>query len=235
MRAAAAALTCCLAGPAWAAGTISGTVRADPRPTAGPAVKIVKDPSVCGVEAARDRLVMAADGALANVVVSLKASKAPHPLTPTPNASIDQVGCRYTPHVQAVTVGTTLSILNDDAVLHNVHAVSEGTATPSTVFNVAMPFKGEKLPTVLRRPGTLHLRCDAGHTWMSAYIHVFEHPYFAVTDGQGRFTIKGVPPGHYTVSYWHEAVDDKKEAVVKTAAVDVAAGKETIADATLGL
>jgi plastocyanin len=224
-----------LAGPAGAVGTISGTVRADPRPADGPPVKIAKDPSICGQEAARDRLVMAADGALANVVVSLKPGKAPHPPVPTANAVVDQVGCRYAPHVLAVTVGTTVSLLNNDAVLHNVHAVSEGGATPSTVFNVAMPFKGEKLPTVMRRPGTLRLRCDAGHTWMSAYIHVFEHPFFAVTDDKGRFTIKDVPPGRYTLSYWHEPLDDKKPAVVKTTTIDVAGGKETIADATLGL
>jgi plastocyanin len=218
-----------------AVGTISGTVRVNPVPAAGPPVKIAKDAAVCGAEAARDRLVVTPDGALANVVVSLKAPHALHTPAPTPNASIDQVGCRYTPHVQAVTVGTTLSLLNNDAVLHSVHAVSEGGTSPSTIFNVAMPFKGERLPTVLRRPGTLRLRCDAGHTWMSAYIHVFEHPFFAVTDQKGRFTIKDVPAGKYILSYWHEPLDDKKAAVVKTATVEVATGKDTIADATLGL
>ena len=234
----ASALLMLLAGPAGAAGTISGTVRAVPRPAVAAPVKIVKDASVCGAVAAADRLVMAADGALANVVVSLNGatkSEPGRPPAPIPDAVVDQVGCRYTPHVQAVTVGTTLSLLNNDAVLHNVHAVKDGIATPATVFNFAMPFKGEKIPTVLRHPATLRLRCDAGHTWMSAYIHVFDHPYFAVTDGKGHFTIKDVPPGRYTLVYWHEPLDDKKEAVVKTATVEVSTGKETTADATLGL
>jgi len=96
--------------------------------------------------------------------------------------------------------------VNSDAVLHNVHAVATGP-TPATVFNLAMPFKGQKLPIPMRKPGLMKLQCDAGHTWMSGYIYVFEHPYYAVTDEKGAFTIKDVPPGDYTVEMWHEAPD----------------------------
>jgi hypothetical protein len=88
-----------------------------------------------------------------------------------------------------------------------------------------MPFKGQRLPTILRRPGTLKLRCDAGHTWMSAYVHVFDHPYFAVTDARGQFAIdtRALPPGRYTLEYWHEPLDDKSPPLVKTATVDLPA------------
>jgi hypothetical protein len=218
--------------PALANGTISGTVRAAHAPTLAP-VKIAKDPSVCGQEAARDMLVVGSDGALANVVVSLKGVQLAAPPRPVLGAAVDQVGCRYTPHVQAVTVGTALEVLNNDAVLHNVHGTLEGGGSPVTVFNVAMPFKGGKSPQVLRRPGPIKLRCDAGHTWMNAYVYVFDHPYFAVTDGKGRFAIKDVPAGKYTVEYWHEPVADKQPPVVRSATIDVADGKTVSADATV--
>jgi plastocyanin len=218
--------------PALANGTISGTVRAQHVP-ALVAVKIAKDATVCGQEAARDMLVVGDGGALANVVVSLKGVKPATPPRPVTGAAVDQVGCRYTPHVQAVTVGTALEVLNNDAVLHNVHGTLDGGASQTTVFNVAMPFKGGKSPQVLRRPGPIKLRCDAGHTWMSAYVHVFDHPYYAVTDGKGRFSIKDVPPAKYTVEYWHEPLGDKQAAVVRTATVEVADGKTAAADATI--
>ena len=112
------------------------------------------------------------------------------------------------PHVQAVTVGTPLALINSDAVLHNVH----GSAGPVQVFNVAMPIRNQHLPTKLTRPGLVHLQCDAGHTWMSAWIAVFDHPYFAVTGGDGQYAIKDVPAGHYTVEYWHEPPTAKARA-----------------------
>jgi hypothetical protein len=228
-----AALVLLVPLPALAAGSISGTVRADKAPRALPAVTIAKDASVCGKEAARDMLMVATDGGLANVVVSLKGIKPPQPPAPVVGAAVDQVGCRYAPHVQAVTVGTALAVLNNDAVLHNVHGTIETGASPLTVFNVAMPFKGGKAPQVLKRPGAIKLRCDAGHTWMSAYVHVFDHPWYAVTDARGRFTIKDVPPGKYTVEFWHEPLADKQPPIVRTATVEVSDGKAAIADAAL--
>jgi hypothetical protein len=219
--------------PALAAGSITGTVRAEKAPRQLPAVTIAKDAAVCGKEAAQDALVVAPDGGLGNVVVSLKGVKPAQPPAPVAAAAVDQVGCRYTPHVQAVTVGTALAVLNNDAVLHNVHGTLETGASPLTVFNVAMPFKGGKSPQVLKRPGAIKLRCDAGHTWMSAYIHVFDHPFYAVTDAKGRFTIRDVPPGKYTVEYWHEPLADKQAPVVRTAPVEVSDGKATAADAVI--
>jgi hypothetical protein len=227
-----AALLLLAPGSALAAGSITGTVRVEKAPRDLPAVKIAKDASVCGTEAARDALVVGPGGGLANVVVSLKGVKPPQPPAPVTGAAVDQVGCRYTPHVQAVTVGTALAVLNNDAVLHNVHGTIETGGSPLTVFNVAMPFKGGKAPQVLKRPGAIKLRCDAGHTWMSAYVHVFDHPFYAVTDAQGRFTIKDVPPGKYTLEYWHEPIADKPP-LVRTTSVEVTDGKAATADAAL--
>lgn len=225
-----------VAAAAGAGGEVVGTVRVAGPPREPPEpVAIAKDAAVCGKEAARDSLVIGRGGGVANVVVSIKGLAPARPPAPVSGAAVDQVGCRYLPHVQAVTVGTALQVLNNDAVLHNVHGTVDGAGggAPATVFNIAMPFKGGKSPQVLKRPGVMKLRCDAGHSWMSAYVHVFDHPHYAVTDTQGRFTISGVPAGKHTLEYWHEPTADKGRPTVKTATVEVAPGKPTTADTTL--
>ncbi len=225
-----------IAGPAsaLAAGTITGTVRIDRAPPRPAAVKIGKDASVCGQDAAYETWIVSAQKQVANVVLGLKGAKAPKPLAPTPGASVDQVGCHYAPHVQAVTLGTPLSVLNNDAVLHNVHAtMATGGPAAITVFNVAMPFKGQKLPQPMKKPGVVKLRCDAGHTWMNAFVHVFDHPWFAVTDAKGAFTIKDVPAGEHTLTLWHEPVDDKSAPLIKEVTVTVADGKTATVDVAL--
>ena len=112
----------------------------------------------------------------------------------------DNTTCRYEPHVQAFVVGTELHVKNEDAVLHNTHI----RLPSSDVFNYALPEKGQVIKKKVTRPGLMKVGCDAGHTWMSAWIAVFEHPYFAVTDKEGRFSLGDVPPGDYTLMYWHE-------------------------------
>ena len=140
----------------------------------------------------------------------------------------------YKPHVQAVTVGSELTLLNNDRVLHNVHGNLQGSPSPVTVFNIAMPIKGQKLPTKLARPGIIRLQCDAGHTWMSAWIHVFREPTFAVTDERGHFSIPDVAPGEYTIEYWHEPLDGVGAGITKTARL-IVGGKPVRADARLKL
>jgi len=228
-----AALIVLAPSAALAGGSISGTIRAEKVPRDLPAVKIAKDAPVCGKEAAREAPVVSPDGGLANVVVWVKGVKPPAPPPPTKGAAVDQVACRYTPHVQAVTVGTQLQVLNNDAVFHNVHGTVQTGSSPLTVFNVAMPFKGGKSPQLLKRPGAIKLRCDAGHAWMSAYVHVFDHPWYAVTDQRGRFTIKDVPPGKYTVELWHEPIADEQAPTVRTATVEVSEGKTAAVDAAI--
>jgi hypothetical protein len=124
-----------------------------------------------------------------------------------------------------IGVGTRLAVVNSDSVLHNVHAVQIDGPSPITVFNLAMPLKGQRLPAVLKRPGVVHVRCDAGHTWMSAYVRVFEHPYFAVSDARGQFTLEAVPAGEHTVELWHEPVAGKGSALVQTAVVRIVDGQ----------
>ena len=216
---------------AHANGSVTGVVKLGGPAPALPAHKVTKDAAVCGADKPNESVVVSKTGALANVVVSLRAPRSPSPPPPTANAALDQKGCRYEPHVQAVTVGTSLALVNSDAVLHNVH----GSAGPVQVFNLAMPIRNQRIPTKLTRPGLVRLQCDAGHTWMNAWISVFDHPFFAVTGPDGSFQIKNVPPGHYAVDYWHEPLDGKGAGVTTAAEVDVKDGVPTRADAVLEL
>jgi hypothetical protein len=213
-----------LAGPAWGAGTLTGTVKVAKAPKPAAALSVVKDGAVCGKQVPDEVVVVGADRGLANVVVSVRGLKPPGPLAATKDAVLDQVGCRYIPHVQAATVGTKLTLLNSDAVFHNVNANRQDGAKTVPAFNLAMPFKGGKLPAALKNPGILKVRCDAGHTWMSAYVAVFDHPYFAVTDAQGRFQIPDLPAGEHTIELWHEPVAAGGAPVVRTQVVKIADG-----------
>jgi plastocyanin len=186
-------------------------------------LKADKDVAVCGKTPIPDEtLVVAKDGGLANAVVSIEG--VPGAATKPSTATIDQTGCRYQPHVQAVSTGSSLVMGNSDPLLHNVHAYHGDR----TVFNAAMPIPNMKLPPKkLDKAGVVNLKCDAGHAWMSAYIVVKPHGFVAVTGADGTFKIEGVPAGSYTAEIWHEKLGTKKVQV--TVAAD---GKATL-DAAL--
>ncbi|HEY6475021.1 MAG TPA: hypothetical protein VI456_00480, partial [Polyangia bacterium] len=203
--------------PALANGSVSGVVRLDgPAPKLAPHA-ITKDAGTCGHDAPNESVVVGKGASLRNVVVFVKDARYDGKPPPVAGAALDQKHCRYAPHVQALTVGTPLSLMNDDAILHNIHANDSGM----TVFNVAMPIKGQKLPIPMRKAGLMKLQCDAGHAWMSGWIYVFDHPYFAVTEADGSFTIKDVPPGDHVLELWHEPADGNGAGVRTTAPIKV--------------
>jgi hypothetical protein len=216
---------------ARANGTVSGTVRLSGPAPALPPHPVVKDGSICGREAPNEAVLAGKGGCLRNVVVFIKDAAFAGKPAPVTGAALDQKGCRYAPHVQALTVGTPLSLMNNDAILHNVHA----NEANMTVFNVAMPIKGQKLPIPMRKAGLMKLQCDAGHTWMNGWIYVFDHPYYAVTDEGGTFTIKDVPAGEHTLEIWHEPADGSGAGVRTTAKVKVTDGGVAKLDLTMKL
>lgn len=113
---------------------------------------------------------------------------------------IDQIGCVYVPHVQGMVAGQELLILNGDNTLHNVKYSTQNNGAA----NDGMPAKGMKLPKKFVKPEmAINFKCDV-HSWMNSYVHVMEHPFFAVTQQAGTFEIKGLPPGDYEISTWHE-------------------------------
>ena len=139
---------------------------------------------------------------------------------------LDQVGCMYVPHVVAVMVGQTLDIRNSDATLHNVMSTPRNNAP----FNFGMPIKDQIIKRVFKQPELkMSLRCFM-HPWMVSYVHVLEHPFFAVTQADGTFTIQGLPPGEYEITVLHEAA--RFEAAPSTVAVTVGADEAKKSDFT---
>lgn len=113
---------------------------------------------------------------------------------------LNQQGCMYHPHVAGMLVGQQLEIVNDDAVLHNIHALPKNSGQ----FNIGQPKKGQKNFKTFDKPEIMvKIKCDV-HPWMSAWIGVLDHPFFAVSDDKGNFEIKNLPAGEYDLEAWHE-------------------------------
>ncbi len=189
-----------LSGGALQAATVTGEVRLlGERPTLAP-VKVTKDQDYCGETLPNDIYSVDSAGRLANVVVFIES-------TPVSTADpqklnvIENNGCRYAPRISAMQKGERLRIQNNDPKLHIPHSYLD----QKTVFMLSLPFKNTSLEAThkIREPGMLKLVCDT-HAWMLGFMHVFDHPYFAITDDQGVFTILNAPPGNYTLKAWHE-------------------------------
>jgi plastocyanin len=152
----------------------------------------------------------AGDGGLADVVVFLKEAPAGGAAKTEP-ALLDQKGCQYEPYVQAIQVNEPVRIKNSDQVLHNVHTRPAVAANKEQ--NLAqMPGSKDlefKFPAAEQ---FMRVECNV-HPYMVAYISVFDHPYFAVTDKDGNFTIKNVPKGNYTVVAAHRRAGSKEEKI----------------------
>ena len=113
---------------------------------------------------------------------------------------MDQVGCQYVPHVMGIMVGQPFKVLNNDGILHNVHALPKVTRQ----FNMAMPpSRKEASETFAKEEGVFTIKCDV-HPWMRSFMGVFSHPFFAVTKADGKFSIANLPPGTYEIAAWHE-------------------------------
>jgi plastocyanin len=134
---------------------------------------------------------------------------------------LDQKTCQFEPHVVVAPLGSTLDVVNSDAVLHNVRA-GEGD---KKLFNYAMPIPGHIVPTKLRKDGIFKISCDV-HPWMRAWLVVLSTDKWAITDEKGAYRIDGVPPGKYKVKMWHERLGEKEQEVEilpdQTAVWDVA-------------
>jgi plastocyanin len=138
---------------------------------------------------------------------------------PAAKPVIDQAKMTFNPHVVVVQVGTTVEFLNSDPVGHNVYWPSV-SGNKKLAHNLGTWPKGEKKSFQFNDVGVAGLLCNV-HPEMNGYIVVSPTPYFAVTDKNGNYEIKNVPPGKYTLKTWSE--DGK----VTTQAVEVAAGPVT--------
>lgn len=148
-----------------------------------------------------EEVVVNKNGTLKNVIIFVKDGLSGKKFSaPSTAALFDQKGCEYVPHVLAFQTGQELEVVNSDPTLHNVHSLSKDNAP----FNTAQPGKGiNTLHKKFDKPEIFKVKCEV-HTWMNAYMGVFNHPFFAVTGDDGTFDLKKLPAGDYTIEAWHE-------------------------------
>jgi plastocyanin len=140
------------------------------------------------------------DGGLKDVLVYVKSGVTGTFPPPTDAVELDQTGCMYKPHIVTLQVGQPLKIVNNDETLHNIHP----RPTANQEFNIGQPRKGmESTKTFDKKEIMIPVGCDV-HPWMRAYIAVLDNPFFAVTDEDGKYEIKGLPAGEYEVEAVHE-------------------------------
>jgi plastocyanin len=201
-------------GVAFAASTITGTVTFDGKAPVLKPLAMDADPACAKkhtAPVANEALVLGTGNTMGNIMVyitkGLPAGKTyPAPTTPV---VIDQNGCQYKPHVMGIMVGQPYKILNSDGILHNIHTLS----TINPTFNKGMTASIKEVTTTFNKPEAIfHIKCDV-HPWMSAYLGVFNNPFFSVTAADGKFKISGLDPGTYEITAWQERLGTKTASV----------------------
>lgn len=186
------------------AGGITGKIVFDGKAPTMKKLKLEADP-ICvanneGNTPTKEWLIVDENGGVKNIIVSIKEGVSGTQSVPTESVVLDQQGCVYRPHVIAIMAGQNVEILNSDGIMHNIHALPK----LNREFNKAMPKFKKKITTQFEKAEKpFKIKCDV-HPWMSAYIGVFDHPFFAVTGDDGTYTISGLETGEYVIEAWHE-------------------------------
>jgi hypothetical protein len=207
-------------------GSVAGIVRLDGRP----ARRIITPPDAyCAAQNPKgivmDAFVVGEGQTLADVFIQVRNGLGNRRF-PSPSLAVvlDQVKCVYVPHVIALMTNQPLLVRNSDDTLHNVHGVPQRTRE----FNRAQSSKGMEDTFRFPAPETgIPVQCDL-HPWMSAWVHVSDHPFFAVTKLDGRYAIPGLPPGDYEIVAWHERFPKAP----RVAKIRIAAGQAATLDFT---
>ena len=195
------------------AATLTGTVTFNGTPPSFKPIKMDADP-ICLTKHTEpvypETLVLGDGNSMGNVFVQIKSGLAPKQYpAPQDPVVLTQEGCHYAPHIFGIMIGQTLKVLNPDGTLHNVHALSK--VNPE--FNLAMPkFRTETTKTFDKAEPMFAFKCDV-HPWMTAWVAVVEHPFFAVTQKDGKFSIPNLPAGTYEVEAWQEKLGPQTQTV----------------------
>jgi plastocyanin len=219
------------AAPASFAADITGTVMLTGTPPAEKVLEPMKRDETCSkLHAAIPStrfFVVGPNKELADVVVMLKGISGKSTGAAAPPVVMDQKNCLYVPQIIALQTGQKLLVKNSDPVLHNVHAMPAAGSGNKEEIQPQLSGSADLTFTFDKPENFLKFKCDV-HEWMFAWVTVVDHPYFAVSDKDGKFTIKNVPPGKYTITALHRKAAPSgvdKEIEVKegeTAKVDFA-------------
>lgn len=197
-------------------GTIKGRFVYDGKPPQQSAISVNKDVDFCGKHPLLDeKLVVASDGGLANVVVFARDKNIEvHPdyaATAKDDVVLDNHDCHFVPHIAVARTGQTLLVKNSDSVSHNTNAAFNSNGA----FNNIIPSGSKPLEAKLTQSETAPapVACTI-HPWMKGFVVVQNHPYVAVTGKDGTFELKNVPAGiPLQFKVWHEASTGKGNAV----------------------
>jgi plastocyanin len=197
--------------PATAA-SVSGTVSftgTAPKPAK---IDMSQDPACKGMNMAETEVVDG--GKVANVFVYVKDGLGTRTFdVPKDPVTIDQSGCKYHPHILGVMAGQTLKIVNSDPTTHNIHP----TPADNREWNESQPPQAPALEkTFAREEIMLPVKCNQ-HPWMKMYVNVVKSPFYAVTGPDGKFEIKGLPPGTYTIAFVQEKLGTQEQKVTLAA------------------
>ena len=197
--------------PATAA-SVSGTVSFDGTAPKAAKIDMSQDPACKGMNMAEN--VVVDGGKLDNVFVYVKDGLGNRTFdVPKEAVTIDQSGCKYHPHVLGVMVGQTIKIVNSDPTTHNIHP----TPADNREWNESQPPQSLALEkSFAREEIMLPVKCNQ-HPWMKMYVNVVKTPFYAVTGPDGKFEIKGLPPGDYTLAFVQEKLGTKEEKVTLAA------------------
>jgi hypothetical protein len=186
------------------AGSVTGTVTLDGKAPAAKPINMSAEPYCQKAHTSPvvpPEVVEGDKGQLANVVIFVKDGLGDYVFqTPTAVAQLNQQGCMYDPHVIALMAGQPLSVKNSDQTTHNIHPMPKDNRDwNKSQAPGAAPIEDSFARAELAIP----VKCNV-HPWMKSYIFVFKNPYYAITGKDGKFELKGLPPGTYTVEAWQE-------------------------------
>ena len=207
------------------AGSVSGTVNLDGAAPAAKPINMSAEPYCQKSHTSPvipPEVVTGDKGALADVVIYIKDGlSAGYAFTaPSTSVPLDQKGCMYDPHVIAVMTGQNIEVKNDDQTTHNIHPMPKDNRE----WNKSQPPGAAPITdSFARAENAIPVKCNV-HPWMKSYIFVFKNPYYAVTTKDGKFELKNLPPGTYTLEAWQE-----KYGVVDQTVTVPAKGNATVA------
>ncbi len=188
--------------------TVNGTVKFNGTAPKPAKIDMSQDPACKGNNTSESLVVD--NGDVANVFVYVKDGLGDRTFdVPKDPVTINQQGCQYHPHVLGVMTGQPIKIENSDDTTHNIHP----TPKDNREWNESQPPKSAPLDkSFAREEIMLPVKCNQ-HPWMKMYVNVVKSPFFAVTDKSGKYTIKGLPPGTYTLAFVQEKLGETDEKV----------------------
>jgi len=192
--------------------TVNGTVKLDGTAPKPAKIDMSQDPACKGTN--NSETIVADNGDLANVFVYVKDGLGNRTFdVPSQAVTIDQQGCKYHPHILGVMAGQNIEIKNDDPTTHNIHP----TPQDNREWNESQPPQAAPIEKSFSREEImLPVKCNQ-HPWMRMYINVVKSPFYAVTDDKGKYEIKGLPPGDYTLAFVQEKLGEQDQKVTLAA------------------